>query len=71
MLLTLLASAFAAEPVSFAVLDVQGVDDDCCAQKVAAALDSLPFIEAAAANATGKACARIGKMNPFPPHPRT
>ena len=59
MLPTLFASAFAAGPASFAVIEVQGVDDDCCAQKVAAALDALPFIEAAAANAAGKACARL------------
>ena len=40
--------ALAADP-GFALVQVTGMDDPCCAQKVVSALDALPFVSAAAA----------------------
>lgn len=60
MLLLLAASALAGLPAGYALLDVGGADDDCCAQKVAAALDALPFVGTAAVSYESKqACASL------------
>ncbi len=53
----LAAAALAAPSL---LLDVGGMDDDCCAQKVAVALEALPFIgTVAVSQAQGKACATL------------
>lgn len=56
----LAAFALAAEPGGFALVQVTGMDDDCCAQKVATALAALPFVgEAAAAQGPAAACVSL------------
>jgi thiol-disulfide isomerase/thioredoxin len=56
MTLLLLARLASAAP-SYAVLEIEGMDDDCCAQAVASALDTLAFVDTAATSFTlGQAC---------------
>ncbi len=50
--------ALAAAP-SYAVVRVGGADDDCCAQRVSAALQSLPFVSGAAVALDGRACVAL------------
>ncbi len=64
MVYLLAALALAAEPGAtknkLALVQVGGMGDDCCAQKVATALAALPFVgEAAAAPALGAACVSL------------
>jgi thiol-disulfide isomerase/thioredoxin len=52
----LLSVTWAAEP-SVVVVTAPGIDDDCCAQKVVALLDALPFVGSAGADpALKQAC---------------
>ncbi|MDP2313752.1 MAG: hypothetical protein Q8P41_12665 [Pseudomonadota bacterium] len=60
MLLLLASLARAAEPAGFALVQVTGMGDDCCAQKVSSALDGLPFVAgAAASDKQGLACVAL------------
>jgi thiol-disulfide isomerase/thioredoxin len=53
-----LPSALAADP-TYALVQVGGADDDCCAQNVSVALQSLPFVTAAAVSVDGRACVAL------------
>ncbi|MDP2308663.1 MAG: hypothetical protein Q8P18_21760 [Pseudomonadota bacterium] len=60
MLHLLTAISLAADPAGFALVQVTGMDDECCAGKVAAALDALPFVSAAVAvHDRGAACVAL------------
>ncbi len=60
LLAMVFTAARAAEGGTYAVLGVTTMGDDCCAQKVVAALDAVSFVSGAAASpATGQACVRF------------
>lgn len=59
-MLALFGLAAAATPVGFALLDVSGADDDCCATKVTATLEALPFVGTAVTSVEkAQACASL------------
>ncbi len=63
MIALLATFTLAAEAGSYAVIELHGVDE-CCAQKVASALDALPFVDGAAIDhGKGRAC--VGLSGPL------
>jgi len=58
-LLAHLLPATLAAPPTYALVQVGGADDACCAQNVSVALQSLAFVSAAAVGLDGRACVAL------------